>query len=169
MGLVAGIGLYLHGHSGSLSTAGSIGSPSEVRSTAFWDASLPDLEHRPQAFRQWRGKVVVVNFWAPWCPPCRNEIPGFMRLHDRLGGRELQFVGIALDSDENVRAFVDETGMDYPVLTGGMQAVELSQLSGNRLGGLPYTVIFDRHGHAVATLTGEVSEARLEAIVTPLL
>jgi thiol-disulfide isomerase/thioredoxin len=145
------------------------GRPVTVRSAEFWGTTLPDLARQPQAFSQWLGQVVVVNFWAPWCPPCREEIPGFIRLQDRLGTQGLRFVGVALDDEDKVRAYVDETGINYPILLGGMDAVKLGQAAGNRLGGLPYTVVFDRRGNAVASLVGGVSEARLEGVVMPLL
>lgn len=141
----------------------------EVRSADFWSTRLPDLAQREQPLKQWLGKVAVVNFWAPWCPPCRDEIPGFIRLQARLGGQGLQMVGVALDEADKVRAYADESGINYPILLGDMRAVELGQAAGNRLGGLPYTVVFDRQGRAVATLTGAVAEARLEALVGPLL
>jgi thiol-disulfide isomerase/thioredoxin len=149
--------------------AAPLGAPAEVDLTRVWATSLPDLAQQPQPLRQWLGQVMVLNFWAPWCPPCRKEIPGFIRLRERLGAQGLQIVGVALDEQDKVQAYVDETGMDYPVLLGGMKAVELGQAAGNRLGGLPYTVVFDRHGNAVATLVGEVTEERLEGIVKPLL
>lgn len=150
-------------------SSSKIGTPEAVNISAVWAASLPDLAQQPQALKQWLGKVMVVNFWAPWCPPCRKEIPGFIRLQDRLGPQGLRIVGVALDEADKVQAFVDETGMDYPILLGGLKAVELGQAAGNRLGGLPYTVVFDRRGNAVATLVGEVAEERLEGIVKPLL
>jgi thiol-disulfide isomerase/thioredoxin len=140
-----------------------------IRSAEFWGTTLPDLARQPQALKQWLGQVVVVNFWAPWCPPCREEIPGFIRLQDRLGSQGLRFVGVALDDEGKVQAYVDETGINYPVLLGGMDAVKLGQAAGNRLGGLPYTVVFDRGGNAVASLVGGISEARLEGLVKPLL
>jgi thiol-disulfide isomerase/thioredoxin len=143
--------------------------PDEVRLAEVWSSRLPDLAGNLQALDQWRGKVLVLNFWAPWCPPCRREIPDFIRLQERHGEAGLRFVGIALDDPEKVAAFVDETGINYPVLLGGEDAGALSLAAGNRLGGLPYTVLFDRRGNAVATLTGAVSEARLEALVKPLL
>ncbi len=147
----------------------SLGAPQEVRVADFWQARLPDLTGQAQAMKQWQGKVVLVNFWAPWCPPCRREIPGFIRLQERLGVQGLQFVGVALDEADKVQAFADQIGINYPVLLGGAEAAMLSQNAGNRLGGLPYSVLFDRQGNPVATLTGEVSEARLEALVQPLL
>ncbi len=146
-----------------------LGTPETVRPAALWDARLPDLAQRPQAMRQWRGKVLLVNFWAPWCPPCRKEIPDFIRLQARLGGQGLQFVGVALDEADKVQAYADETGINYPVLLGGVEGVDLSREAGNRLGGLPYSVLFDRQGKAVATFSGAVTESRLEALVKPLL
>lgn len=147
----------------------SRGSTQQVRADQVWDAVLPDLAGRRQALDQWRGKVVVLNFWAPWCPPCREEIPGFISLQEKYGARGLQFVGVALDEQARVQAYVKEARMNYPVLLGGMGAVLLGQAAGNPVGGLPYTLILDRQGQPVTTLSGAVSEARLEGLVRPLL
>jgi thiol-disulfide isomerase/thioredoxin len=146
-----------------------IGTPEEVRPAEFWATQLPDLQNRAQALKQWQGKVLVVNFWAPWCPPCRKEIPDFIRMQEQLGKQGVQFVGIALDEADKVSVFVDESGINYPILLGNSAAAALSHSAGNRLGGLPYTVLFDRKGNAVATLTGDVTQARLEALLKPLL
>lgn len=143
--------------------------PLELRSAEFWGTSLPDLAAQRQPLNQWLGKVVVVNFWAPWCPPCREEIPGFIALQEAHGSQGLQFVGVALDEADKVQAFVDSEGINYPTLLGDNEAVALSHLAGNRLGGLPYTVVFDRAGNAIAGLTGAVSQERLLALITPLL
>jgi thiol-disulfide isomerase/thioredoxin len=136
---------------------------------AIWNAALPDLAGNRQPIAQWRDKVLVLNFWAPWCPPCREEIPGFIRLQRQYGERGLQFVGIALDSAEKVRAYADEVGITYPLLVGGASASELAHAAGNRLGGLPYTVVLDRRGAPIATITGGIDEARMEAMIKPLL
>lgn len=146
-----------------------LGAPEAVRVAAVWDATLPDLEHTPQALSQWLGNVVVLNFWAPWCPSCRRTIPDFMRMQDSLGAQGLQFVGIALDDADKVIAYSRDTGINYPILLGGASATMLSRAAGNHHGGLPYTVVFDRQGNAVATLTGGVSEAQLAELVKPLL
>ncbi|MDD3528652.1 MAG: TlpA disulfide reductase family protein [Gallionellaceae bacterium] len=134
-----------------------------------WAAALPDLAGNPQALAQWRGKVLVLNFWAPWCPPCRAEIPGFIRLHDRYGERGLQFVGVALDDPGKVAAFADAAGIPYPLLLGEPAATGLPQAAGNRSGGLPYTVVFDRRGNAIANHVGVLDEAHLAELIEPLL
>jgi thiol-disulfide isomerase/thioredoxin len=67
---------------------------------------LADVEGRQQALDQWRGKVLVVNFWATWCEPCREEIPAFVRLQDKYRMRGVQFVGIAIDQRDKIRMFV---------------------------------------------------------------
>lgn len=145
------------------------GSVEAVRVDRVWAAELPDLSGHRQALSQWRGQVVVLNFWAPWCPPCRKEIPGFISLQQRYGGQGLQFLGVALDRPEPVRAYVQAAGINYPILLGGMAAVMLGQAAGNPQGGLPYTLILDRRGQPVITLLGAVSERRMEELIRPLL
>lgn len=140
-----------------------------VHADRLWAAELPDLEGRRQALTQWRGQVVVLNFWAPWCPPCRKEIPGFIRLQQRYGAQGLQFLGVALDRPEPVGEYVQAAGINYPILLGGMAAVMLGQVAGNPQGGLPYTLILDRQGKPVIALLGAVSEGRMEALIRPLL
>lgn len=145
------------------------GSVDDVRVARLWEAALDDLEGRPQPLAQWRGEVLVLNFWAPWCPPCREEMPGFIRLQEKYADRGLRFVGVALDQAVPVRAFARRIGVNYPILLGGMTGMMLGQAAGNRHGGLPYTLILDRRGNPVAALTGAVDEARLESLLLPLL
>ena len=90
-------------------------------------ASLPDMEGKSQALAQWRGKVLVVNFWATWCSPCLKEIPEFVRMQDKFGNQGLQFVGIAIDNPVKVREFAAKYRMNYPVLVGEMDAIELAR------------------------------------------
>lgn len=136
---------------------------------ALFATRLPDLSGTPQPISQWRGRVLVINFWATWCAPCREEIPVFVRMQDRLGPRGLQFVGIAIDDAAKVRAFAQEFGINYPQLLGAIDTVELSRQAGNRAGVLPYTLILDRRGRIASRLPGGVKEAALEALVEPLL
>jgi thiol-disulfide isomerase/thioredoxin len=143
--------------------------PEDDAARAVMAARLVDLDGEMRPIGQWRGKVLVVNFWATWCAPCREEIPGFVRLQEKYRDEGLQFVGIAIDRPDPVRAFAREFGMNYPVLMGGIEAVDMSRRAGNRVGALPYTVVLDRAGRIVATELGGIKEAKLESIIRPLL
>ena len=133
-------------------------------------ARLPDLRGAPQALEQWRGQVLVVNFWATWCAPCREEIPAFVRLQARHGARGLQFVGIAVDQPDKVAEFAREFKINYPLLiAGGLETMELLRQTGNRAGVLPYTLVLDRAGRVVSREPGGLKEPRLEGLIQPLL
>lgn len=136
---------------------------------ALFQTSLDDLSGRPQRIDQWRGKVLVVNFWATWCPPCREEIPTFIAVQERYKDRGLQVVGIAIDQREKVANFADEIGVNYPVLVGEVDAVNLGRQLGNRLGALPFTVFVDRAGNIARVELGTLDEARLNKILQPML
>jgi thiol-disulfide isomerase/thioredoxin len=130
---------------------------------------LGDLQGNLQHVEQWRGRVLVVNFWATWCAPCREEIPAFVRLQQSHGVHGLQFVGIAIDQPEQVEQFAREFRMNYPVLVGGLGSLHLLRETGNRAGVLPYTVVIDRHGQLVSQQVGGVRLRELQTLVMPLL
>ncbi len=140
----------------------SPGEQEKNRVEAVLKANLPDLDGKAQAISQWQGKVLVVNFWASWCPPCRAEMPGFVDLQGKYRDRGLVFVGIALDSPDKAGAFVRSIGVNYPVLVDQDSSVL-------DLSGLPYTAVFDRKGGLVATHAGAWPEAELDGIVSKLL
>lgn len=137
--------------------------------SALMASNLPDLDQRPQSITQWRGNVIVVNFWATWCAPCREEIPLFVKLQEKYGNRGLQFVGIAIDNLNQVKPYAAELGMNFPVLIGGADAIELARQLGNKAGVLPFTVILNREGKIVATEVGAMKEAKLEPMLASLL
>src|SRR6185503_8781765 len=130
--------------------------------------TLKSPDDQPQPLDQWRGKVLVVNFWATWCAPCREEIPVFVKLQERHGAKGLQFVGIAFDQPGKVTEFAREFGVNYPLLLGGTDTMEVMRAAGNRAGVLPYTLVIDREGRVVSREPGGVKEARLESLVQPL-
>lgn len=150
----------------------SLSRDSQAMATAagsLYGARLATPDGRLLSLSQWRGRVLVVNFWATWCAPCREEIPGFVKLQARHGGRGLQFVGIAIDAPEKAAAFAREFGINYPVLIGGIEGLELLRLAGSRQGVLPYTVVLDRGGRILTRHAGGLKEDQLEAILKPLL
>jgi thiol-disulfide isomerase/thioredoxin len=130
---------------------------------------LPDVDGRQQALAQWRGKVLVVNFWATWCAPCREEMPHFIAAQAKDGGKGLQFVGIAVDQVDKVREFAREIRLNYPALIGGLGAIELSKALGNQLAALPFTIVLDRSGRVAHTQLGPLKAAQLDALLDRLL
>ena len=128
-------------------------------------AKLPDAAGKLQPIEQWRGKVLVVNFWATWCPPCREEMPILSRLQTKHASNGVQIVGIALDTADNVAQYAAIHPTSYPLLTGDANATNLSRLLGNTQLALPYTVVFNRDGVTEMNRLGRFSEAELDSLL----
>jgi thiol-disulfide isomerase/thioredoxin len=126
---------------------------------------LGDADGREMPFSAWSGKLLVVNFWATWCPPCREEMPGFSRLAGKLRDRGVQFVGISIDNADNVRKYQQEVRIDYPLLIGGADAIQVSTELGNAAQGMPFTAIFAPDGRLIERRLGTYKEEELEAIL----
>jgi peroxiredoxin len=138
----------------------------EARAAALLtERSFKDLQGADVTLSRWRGQVVVVNFWATWCPPCREEIPGLMDVQRRRGSQGVQIVGIAIDSAEKTREYAANIGINYPLMLGGMETIDLVRALGNKAGGLPFTVVLDRRGQVSATHLGLMTVAQVEAAV----
>ncbi|MCC6867472.1 MAG: TlpA family protein disulfide reductase [Burkholderiales bacterium] len=136
---------------------------------ALMNLSLPDASGKEQRLDQWRGKVVVVNFWATWCAPCREEMPEFIRAQKEYGDKGVQFIGIAVDQADKVQQYVAEIGLNYPALVAGMSAMELSKSLGNDLMALPFTVVLDRSGSVAHTQLGILKPDKLASLIKSLL
>ena len=131
--------------------------------------TLPDLDGRQRSITEWDGKVVALNFWATWCPPCLKEVPEFVSLQEKYGPRGLQFIGIALQKPEEVREFVAEHEVNYPILAGELEVIKLAEAYGNNIGALPYTVIIDRNGQVAHVKPGILPTEEAESVITGLL
>ncbi len=126
---------------------------------------LPDPEGAPQDLAQWRGKLLIVNFWATWCEPCRQEVPALVRIQSAYAPKGVQIVGIALDSAAKVREFAKEYGINYALVIGAMETIDLSRKFGNSAAALPYTVVLDPAGKVVATRLGGITEQELRSVI----
>ncbi len=131
--------------------------------------TLPDLDGRQRSITEWDGKVLALNFWATWCPPCLKEVPEFVLLQEKYRAQGLQFIGIALQRPEEVREFVAEHRVNYPILAGELEVVKLAEAYGNHIGALPYTVIIDRDGQIAHVKTGVLPTEEAERAIRPLL
>lgn len=131
--------------------------------------SLPDINGKLRNVSEWDGRVIALNLWATWCPPCVREIPEFMALQDKYAKQGLQFVGIALQNADDVTAFVRKQRINYPVLVGGTNVFDLADRLGDVTGTLPYTVIIDRHNKIRFIKNGLLGGEQAEQIIKSLL
>ncbi len=146
--------------------AQTVFSPPPAQAKAL-DFNLPDMQGKMHNLSGWRNKVVVLNFWATWCPPCREEIPEFIKLQNTYGSAGVQVIGVALDNLEDVKEFYKTEGMNYPVLIGEQNAFNIMADFGETTGSLPYTVVLNTDGKIVAHKLGALDLPRMEALIKP--
>jgi thiol-disulfide isomerase/thioredoxin len=142
--------------------AGALALQSRSGAAELLSASFPDLSGRPLRLSEWRGRALVCNFWASWCEPCREELPLLDAAHRQHAAIGLQVVGIAVDNATNIREYLKTVKIGYPILIGGVAAVDLMSRLGNRAGGLPFTVAVDAAGRVRQRKLGAYSAAELE-------
>jgi thiol-disulfide isomerase/thioredoxin len=111
-----------------------------------------------------RGRPMILNFWATWCPPCVDEMPELGHLQSSFGGAGLQVIGIGIDAAERIEAFRKKVGLDYPLLVAGAAGAELGRRFGNASGALPFTVVLDRRGQVRERILGRFVFERLESL-----
>ena len=135
---------------------------------ALKQAAFNDLEGKLRRLAEWRGRVVVYNFWATWCAPCREEIPLLVATRQKYGSSGVEIVGIAVDNAAKVREFSASFNISYPVLLAEADGLDLMRQLGNTGGGLPYTVIADRQGSLVHHKLGALKQAELDGFLEPM-
>lgn len=130
---------------------------------------LPDTTGELRSVSEWDGRILVLNFWATWCTPCKEEIPEFVELQEKYRDAGVTFMGVALDQREPVRAFVERYDVNYPVLIGEQAAIAAAKDYGNHIGALPYTVFIDRDGRVAHVHRGRLPLEEAEALLRGLL
>ena len=132
---------------------------------AFFANSWQTPDGKTVNTQDWQGKVLVVNFWASWCPPCVEEMPALDKLQQEFLRQNVLFVGIGIDSPSNIREFLSKTPVSYPIVIGGLEGSNLSKQLGNSQGALPYTIIINAKGKASYSKGGKISEDDIRSAI----
>jgi thiol-disulfide isomerase/thioredoxin len=151
--------------SGNLKAGTAQAPKPDVTPGVIYTASFNDVDGKSQSLGQWQKKLLVINFWATWCAPCKEEMPIFAKLQQRLAPDGVQFIGIAADSRLNVVNFVQKTPVGYPLYPDEAGAIDFSKRLGNRLGLLPHTVVVAPGGEVVYTKLGQIVEGDFATIL----
>lgn len=168
-GLAAAAAGFLLGPLVLESTAGrGTGEGTAAANAALRSASVVDLAGRPRRLSEWLDRILVCNFWATWCTPCREEIPILMAAREKYAAAGVEIVGIAIDNAAKVRDFSASFNISYPILIAGGDGLDLMRKLGNSAGGLPYTVIANRQGDIVHRKLGAFHRDDLDTLLAPL-
>jgi thiol-disulfide isomerase/thioredoxin len=143
--------------------------PPSVSTEGFFNSQLVNEKGIRQDLKPYRGKIVVLNFWATWCPPCREEMPELSELHEQYQAKNVVVLGLAVDELSLVKEFAASTAVSYPLLVGEEEGMRLANEFGNSQGVLPYTVIIDKDGRVQKNFFGRISKALLSEALAPLL
>ena len=145
------------------------GMASDPSIKAFFANPWQTPDGKPANSENWRGKVLVLNFWASWCPPCVEEMPALDRIAQEYASKNVLIVGIGIDSPSNIREFLQKTPVSYPIVLGGLEGSNLSKQMGNTQGALPYTVVINSKGKSIYTKLGKISEEELKKAINSAL
>jgi len=134
----------------------------------LYAASMHDAQGQTQALSQWRGRYLVVNFWATWCVPCVKEMPELDRLQRQYAGHNVTIVGVGIESEEPVHQFRDRLGLELTLLAGGYGALSLARGFGDDQGVLPYTVMLSTKGEVLHVRAGALLPGQMQAWLAAL-
>jgi len=136
---------------------------------ALPDFSLPDLNGQVHSIREWAGRPLIINFWATWCAPCREEIPLLQKFRREKAPKKLEVVGIAVDFAADVKKFVAQASIEYPILVGEEDGPEVASAFGVHDLMLPFSVFVDGRGRILALRMGQLHEDQAAVLVGALL
>lgn len=132
------------------------------------DIQLPDRDGKRRSLSEWSGKLVVLNFWASWCGPCREEMPMLDAMRARYGSQGVEVIGVASEPASDALGFLEQNPVTYPILINAPgDPLDVSLHLGNAQSVLPYTALIGRDGRLLATRMGNFSEQTLQAWIEP--
>jgi len=131
--------------------------------------SLPDLSGKQHSVSEWQEKILIINFWATWCPPCKKEIPEFIALQKLYADQGLQFIGVAIDEKDAVDEFLSFIDINYPILIAADEGIALGHKLGNISDSVPYTIVVNAEGQIIHRHQGEFSKEQILEIIRPIL
>jgi thiol-disulfide isomerase/thioredoxin len=134
----------------------------------LYATSLPDVKNQNQSLAQWKGKVLLVNFWATWCHPCVQEMPALSDLQAKGKIKNLQIVGIGIDTPEAIGQFSTKYKISYPLYIGGIGASELMRKFGDAAGGLPFSLLIGPDGQVKKTYMGALKIDQVKQDISKL-
>lgn len=129
---------------------------------ALFSQSMNDASGANHALARWKGKPLVVNFWAPWCGPCVQEMPELNQLAIASAAAHINVIGIGIDTPTNIAEFASRLKISYPLYVAGMSGTELARQFGNSGGGLPYTVLIGADGKLLKQRIGPFEDGEID-------
>ncbi len=167
LGLGFAIYYYVLNPNGALNKAST--DYSKFSTQAVFASKLLNPDGVSQDLSQYKGKIIVLNFWATWCPPCREEMPELSELYTVYKNKNVVVLGVAVDELALVKEFSVATPVSYPLFAAENEGMELGNSLGNDKGVLPYTVIINQNGAVVDTYFGRINKSLIETAILPLL
>lgn len=129
------------------------------------DFNLTSSKGKPIKLKEYKGKLVLLNFWASWCPPCRAEMPGFIKLQEEYKDKPFNIIGAALEDKRSADEFAEQIGVNYPYAFGMKTVNDLAIAYGNADGGLPYSVLIGADQKVISVFYGFISEEKLKKMI----
>ena len=129
------------------------------------DFTLPSLDDKQITLSDYKGKLILLNFWASWCPPCRFEIPDFIKLQHQYQKKGVSFIGMALEGLSDAKSYSNEVNMNYPNGYGSKAGHIIAAAYGNTHGTLPYSVLIGRDQKIIAVFSGLLRSEKLSKVI----
>ena len=167
--IISSWALYQHFQPAQLTQSSS---QSRQLNAEWFNHAFKNLNGDGQTLSPWQGKIIVLNFWAPWCPPCLEEMPELSNLHQTYQNKNVVVIGLSAEDLKTTQDYFKEDpkrAVSYPIVVGDLDAMDLSAKLGNQRGVLPYTVIINSDGSIIKTFLGRINQPLIEKSLLPII